>query len=165
MNSKQLVTILLAVFVLGGESRTHGGEYRVRSGEEHLHEDIVEANAQKREVSKKGDHLFNNIAKALTHIIQDVFTETRLISFVKANTFTAQNAFIVTDKIQNKDVTGLFPMMVNDYMEYKNDGLLTTGSDMVSIYGQEQTGNGVNALQWNKTIGELRKLVFELIGT
>jgi hypothetical protein len=128
---------------------------------DHVHEKDT---LQKRMVFKKGDHLFNNIAKALTDMTRDVFSETDIRSVTKVDAYSAQNVFLVMDVTENnKDVSDQFPKIINNYLEYKNDKLLTTTRDSLSIYGQIHTEPDQNALQWSKTIEELRKMIFGLI--
>lgn len=160
MNTCTFVSILLVAFVLAGIlSRAHGGENHVRGGETHLHE--VEVNAQKRAVYKKGDHLFNNIAKGFTKMIQDIFQETNIHKFCRAR---AGEQFIVEDTTdKNKDVTNQFPGMAEAFREYKTDRLLTTDRDSLSVYGQQHEGADNNAIQWSANIEDLRRRVFALI--
>lgn len=158
MYDKQLATILLAMFVLFEECRIHGGDRGVHGL---LQE--VESSAQKRMTYKKGDHLFNNLAKALTDMIRDVFRSTHLKIFCKAH--PAGNEFIVVDTLaNNKDVTPQFAIMVNNYKGYKTDKLLTKDRDSLSVYGQKHEGPDANAEKWSNTIQQLRKMVFDFIG-
>ncbi|XP_031564738.1 uncharacterized protein LOC116300106 [Actinia tenebrosa] len=143
MNTQALVSILLVFFVLIEEGRVHGGKNH------------------KRLVYKKGDHLFNNIAKAFTKMIRDIFTETKIHRFC---TTRAGDQFIVEDTTdKNKDVTNLFPVMADSFREYATDKLLTTDRDSLSVYGQEHKGPDENAIKWNANIEDVRRNVFASI--
>ncbi|XP_031552955.1 uncharacterized protein LOC116290106 [Actinia tenebrosa] len=159
MNTQALVSILLVFFVLIEEGRVHGGEDRVYGREQPAHD--VEAKAHRRMVFKKGDHLFNNIAKAFTKMIRDIFTETKIHRFC---TTRAGVQFIVEDTTdKNKDVTNLFPVMADSFREYATDKLLTTDRDSLSVYGQEHNGPDENAIKWSANIKDVRRNVFALI--
>lgn len=141
-----LISILVVASVasvLGWEGRPHGG------------------NLEKRAVYKKGDHLFNNIAKGFTKMIQDIFVETNIHRFCRAR---AGGQLIVEDTTdKNKDVTNQFVGMAEAFREYMTDRLLTTARDSLSVYGQPHEGPDDNALRWSANIKEIRNRVFALI--
>ncbi|KXJ30101.1 hypothetical protein AC249_AIPGENE13210 [Exaiptasia diaphana] len=134
MKALNLILILLAVFAFGGECKPVG--------------------------NKKGDHLFNNIAKAFTKMIQDIFEETSISKFCTARPGVQ---FIVEDTTdKNKDVTKQFPFMDSAFREYK-DKTLTTDRDSLTVYGRANEGADANSLRWSESIAELRRRVFALI--
>ncbi|KXJ30176.1 hypothetical protein AC249_AIPGENE13196 [Exaiptasia diaphana] len=133
MKALNLILILLAVFAFGGECQ---------------------------DGNKKGDHLFNNIAKAFTKMIHDIFEETSISKFCTAR---PGDQFIVEDTTdRNKDVTKQFPFMNDAFREYK-DKTLTTDRDSLTVYGRANEGADANSLRWSESIAELRRRVFALI--
>lgn len=162
MNLKMRVTILLVIFVFGGECRIHSGEERVHDGEGSLQFHGVEASAQKRMVHKKGDHLFNNIAKGFTNMIEYVFTDTPLKFFCRVS--KSENSLMITDKDSGNDMTNQFPLIIKAYRAYKTDKLLTTDRDKLAVYGKKKQGQDKNSLKWGKTMENLRHVAIEFIG-
>lgn len=153
LHLKQFATIVLVVFVLGGECRIHGGERRLYG---------VAARTEKRTVQKMDDHLFHNITKAFSDMIRDVFKYTHLKNVSEG--YALGKEFVVVDKTaNNKVVTNHFPIMVRHYIEYKTDLRLTRDRDSLYVNGRKHKGTDANALQWSKTIKELRTMVFKLI--
>jgi hypothetical protein len=148
----QKIGLISILFMVGiGRYIWQNGDHKVHAG-----------NKDDTFINKKGDHIFNNIAKAVTDMILDVFRKTYLRHYIKIE--VSQNRLILIDSSENKNVTDRFPKTVEKYSEYKNDKLLTTDRDKLSVYGQKHVKPDDNSEMWGRKIYILKDRIIKLIG-
>jgi hypothetical protein len=104
---------------------------------------------------KQGDHLFNDVEKAVTEMIYEVFSKTNLRKYVKAT--IVEKGLLLESIIDNEDLGAQFKLTIATYNTLVKNLLSDNERKQLVVHGVKKLGPDENAKIWLKYHGRLFK--------